>query len=352
MKTVFLAMSGGIDSSFAAHLLRNEGFKVVGITFRLSPDSTNYVNNPKACCSNETVLKAKRIADTLSIPHYVINLREEFEELVIENFINEYKAGRTPNPCVLCNRFIKFSVFFHKALAMGGEYIATGHYAKIEKSSKTFSLKKATDKSKDQSYFLYSIKKDQLNRILFPLAGYTKSTIFSSIREMGWENSVVYKESQDVCFIPSGQFRLFLSKFIQLKEGPIYSVEGKLMGYHKGIHLYTIGQRKGINIPYKEPLYVIETRPDENCLIVGSKSQLLRKKLTATSINLLSDICHGVTGKVRYRQKEQSCSYTVKDNIMNVEFDEPIDAITPGQSVVLYKQDEVIGGGIIESSSF
>jgi len=350
MKTVFVAMSGGIDSSFAAYLLRKQGFKVVGITFQLLPDSINFINNPKACCSNETVFKAKRIADALSIPHYVINLREEFEERVIEKFINEYKAGRTPNPCVLCNRFIKFSAFFHKALAIGGEYIATGHYAKIEKRSKTYSLKKATDKSKDQSYFLYSIEKDQLDRILFPLGGYTKSAIFSSVREMGWENSGAYKESQDICFIPSGQFRLFLSKFIQLQEGPIYSVEGKLMGYHKGIHLYTIGQRKGINIPYKEPLYVIETRPDENCLIVGSKSQLVRKKLTATSINLLSDICHDVAGKVRYRQKEQSCSYSVKDNIMKVEFYEPIHAITPGQSVVLYEQDEVIGGGIIESS--
>lgn len=351
MKTVFVAMSGGIDSSFAAYLLQKQGFKVVGITFQLLPDTIDYVNNPKACCSNETVLRAKRIADTLSIPHYVINLREEFAEFVIEKFINEYRAGRTPNPCVLCNQFIKFAAFFHKALAIGGEYIATGHYAKIEKKSKAYSLNKATDKSKDQSYFLYTIKKDQLSRILLPLGDYTKSTIFSSIREIGWENSDAYKESQDICFIPGGQFRLFLSKFIHLEKGPIYSVEGKLMGYHKGIHLYTIGQRKGLNIPYREPLYVIETRPDENCLIVGSKSQLVRKKLTAASINLLSDICHGVTGKVRYRQKEQSCSYSVKDSVMSVEFDEPIDAITPGQSVVLYKHDEVVGGGIIENSS-
>jgi len=350
MKTVVVAMSGGIDSSFAAYLLQKEGYKVVGITFQLLPDSMNYSKNIKACCSNETILKAKRTADALSIPHYVINLRKEFEEFVIERFINEYKSGRTPNPCILCNQFIKFSAFFLKALAMGGDYIATGHYAKIEKKSETYVLKKATDKSKDQSYFLYAIKKDYLSKILLPLGRYSKSIIFSLIQEMGFKDINTYKESQDICFIPSGEYRSFLSKFIRLEKGPIFSVEGKFMGYHDGIHLYTIGQRRGINIPYKEPLYVIETRPLENCLIVGSKNHLMRKSLAATPTNLLSDISSGITGKVRYRQKEQPCSYSLKDDFMRVEFYESIDAITPGQSVVLYNKDVVVGGGIIKNS--
>lgn len=351
MKTAFVAMSGGIDSSIAAYLLQKEGFKVIGVTFQLLPDFICNTNSPKACCSIETIMKAKRVADTLSIPHYVINLRDEFNEFVIERFINEYKAGRTPNPCILCNQFIKFSAFFHKALAIGGEYIATGHYARLKKISKSHHLIKAADKSKDQSYFLYPIKKDQLSRILFPLGSYTKSMIFSLKQKIGWKDTDIYKESQDICFIPNGQYRSFLSKFIHLKKGPIYSVGGKLLGHHDGIHQYTIGQRRGLNIPYKEPLYVVETRPYENSLIVGTRLHLMRKKLTAMSINLLSDTLCGVTGKVRYRQKEQVCTYSVNNNAMEVEFDKAIDAITPGQSIVLYDQDIVVGGGIIESSS-
>ncbi|HQH81379.1 MAG TPA: tRNA 2-thiouridine(34) synthase MnmA [Syntrophorhabdus sp.] len=350
MKTVFVAMSGGIDSSFAAYLLKREGFKVIGITFQLLPNHTSTINNSKTCCSNEAVLRAKKAADTMNIPHYVIDLRKEFEEFVIERFIKEYGAGRTPNPCVLCNQFIKFSAFFYKALALGGDYIATGHYAKIEKMSDNYFLSKATDKSKDQSYFLYSIKKDQLSRILLPLGVYTKSKILPAIREMGWKNTSMYKESQDLCFIPNGQYRSFLSNFMRLEKGPIFSIKGKLMGHHDGIHLYTIGQRRGLNIPYKEPLYVIEIRPHENCLIVGSKNHLMRKSLTATPTNLLSDISSGITAKVRYRQKEQPCSYSLKDDFMRVEFYECIDAITPGQSVVLYNEDVVVGGGIIKSS--
>lgn len=352
METVFVAMSGGIDSSIAAYLLKKEGFSVVGVTFQLLPDSLKNNQKPQMCCSSETIHRAKRVADVLSMPHYVINMREEFEEFVIERFIKDYKEGRTPNPCVLCNQFIKFSSFFHKALSIGADKIATGHYAIIEKISNSYYIKKATDSAKDQSYFLYSMKKDQLDRILFPVGSYSKSTIKSFAQKIGWENSQNYQESQDICFIPDGNYRSFLSKFLQLKKGPIYSVDGIRIGYHEGIHLYTIGQRRGLNIPHKEPLYVIDVRLDDNCLIVGSRECLKRKRLTATDINLLSACCEGITGKVRSRQKEQACRYAVKDNILEVQFNEPIDAITPGQSVVLYNQDTLIGGGIIEKTKF
>ena len=351
METVFVAMSGGIDSSLAAYLLKNDGFRVVGITFQLLPDSLKNVHNPKTCCSSETTQRAKRIADALSIPHYVINLREEFEEFVIEKFVKDYQSGKTPNPCILCNKYIKFSSFFYKAMAIGVDKVATGHYAIVEKISGSYFLKKAIDKVKDQSYFLYPIKKEQLHRILFPVGGYTKSAIKSLAHEIGWKNPGSYKESQDICFIPEGHYRTFLSKFIQLKKGPIYSVEGNLMGYHEGIHLYTIGQRRGLKIPFKEPLYVIEARLHDNSLIVGTKRHLLRKRLVARDVNLLSDTHEDITGKVRYRQKEQPCRYIEQNSSMEVEFHKPIDAITSGQSVVLYSHDIVVGGGVIENSA-
>jgi tRNA-specific 2-thiouridylase len=350
METVFVAMSGGIDSSIAAYLLKNDGLKVVGITFQLLPDLLRGAQNPKTCCSREAILRAKRVADALSIPHYVINLREEFEEFVIERFVSDYRTGKTPNPCILCNQHIKFSSFFHKAMAIGVDRIATGHYAIIEKTSGGCYLKKATDATKDQSYFLYPIRKDQLNHILFPVGEYTKSTIKSLAHRIGWKNPGSYKESQDICFIPDGNYRTFLSKFVQLKKGPVYSVDGKLMGYHEGIHLYTIGQRRGLNITSTEPLYVIETRPDDNSLIVGTKKHLTKRRLIATEVNIVSDTAEHTTGKVRYRQKEQACRYKLQNNTIDVEFDKPIDAITPGQSVVLYSHDRVVGGGVIESS--
>jgi tRNA-specific 2-thiouridylase len=351
MQTVLVAMSGGIDSSVAAYLLKKDGFKVIGVTFQLLPEFRKNIHNPKACCSAETIHRARQVADAISIPHYVMNLREEFQEYVIERFIHDYKQGRTPNPCILCNQFIKFSSFFNKALSIGGDFIATGHYARIEQKSGNHFLKRGFDKSKDQSYFLYQIKQGHLDRILFPVGGYMKSFVMSLAYKAGWKKWIGYKESQDICFIPDGQYRTFLSNFIKLEKGPIYSVGGKLMGYHEGLHQYTIGQRRGLRIPYKEPLYVIELRPYDNSLIIGTKNDLMRKKLTATDINLLTDVSQPLTGKVRYRQREQACRFSVKKNVMEVEFGEAIDAITPGQSVVLYSQDTVVGGGIIEHSS-
>lgn len=351
MDTVFVAMSGGVDSSVAASLLKAEGHRVVGITFQLLPPSFKSIQNPKACCSYETTLRARRVADALSIPHYVINLRQEFEEFVIEQFKKEYMSGKTPNPCILCNQFIKFSSFLSRALPLGADYIATGHYARTENTNAGVYLRKGKDPLKDQSYFLYSIQKEQLGRILFPLGKHTKFSVLSMAHKIGWKDMDGYRESQDICFIPGGQYRSFLAQFTTLRKGPVYTVDGSFVGFHKGLPLYTIGQRRGLGIPYSEPLYVVEIHPADNSLIVGPKNHLLRKKLIAGRPNLLSAASQNISGKVRYRQKEQGCHYRVKNGILEVEFNDPVDSITPGQSVVLYNQDILVGGGIIEASA-
>jgi len=350
METVFVAMSGGIDSSFAAYFLKAEGYKVVGVTFQLLPESLKNIKNPKVCCSIETINRARRIADSLSIPHYVINFKKEFEEHVIENFVHEYESGRTPNPCVLCNRYIKFSRFLNMALSMGADKVATGHYAHIKITGDNYTLSKGSDIAKDQSYFLYHIRKDHLKHILFPLGSHTKTGLKERIRDIGW-NFPAVKESQDICFIPENDYRRFLSRFVSLRQGPVYSVEGKLLGHHEGVHLYTIGQRRGLKIPYKEPLYVIDISVEENTIIAGPREYLQKKRLVAHDINMLYESSGKITGKVRYRQAEELCTYRVSGNSLEVEFVNPICSITPGQSVVLYDSDNVLGGGIIDKSA-
>jgi tRNA-uridine 2-sulfurtransferase len=347
METVFVAMSGGFDSSFTAHILKKNGYKVVGITFRLLPETIINKQHSKVCCSMDAVANSRKAASHLSIPHYVIDLREDFERYVIERFIDEYKTGTTPNPCIFCNKFIKFSSFAKKAFSMGADKIATGHYAGIEEIDGNYFQKKGIDKAKDQSYFLYAIEKDILKRTFFPLGQYRKSNLKKEAQNMSW-NIHSIRDSQDICFIPDNDYRQFLSSFIELKKGPVYHINGTFLGNHNGLHLYTIGQRRGINIPYREPLYVIKTIPDENALIVGSKEDLKQKTLIASEVSLFSHTSGNVSGKVRYRQKEESCIYEAVNNILQVEFLHPMSSVTPGQSVVLYDGDIVVGGGIIQ----
>lgn len=292
-------------------------------------------------------MKAQMAASYLSIPHYIIDLREDFEDYVIKRFIDEYKSGMTPNPCILCNKFIKFSSFARKAFSMGADKIATGHYAGIEEKNGICYLKKGIDKAKDQSYFLYAIEEDLLKRTIFPLGKYKKNDLKEEARNMSWDIHSI-KESQDICFVPDNDYRKFLSPYIALKKGPVYHVNGTFLGHHRGLHLYTIGQRRGINIPYREALYVVNTIHDENTLIVGSKEELKQKIVTASEINLFPRVSDNVSGKVRYRQKEEPCVYNIGQDTLQVEFLHPISSVTPGQSVVLYDGDIVIGGGIIE----
>jgi tRNA-specific 2-thiouridylase len=347
MQTVFVAMSGGLDSSFSAYLLKKQGFKVIGVTFALLPKTAANARNPKACCSLDSTNRARKVADGLSIAHYVINLRPQFEEQVIERFVAEYLSGRTPNPCILCNQYIKFSAFVRMALALGADAVATGHYAAIKKSEAGWSLNKGRDGSKDQSYFLYPIEQYRLSSLLFPLSDYTKEAVRLAMTGLAWDSSRV-RESQDICFIPESDYRGFISQYVPLKKGDIFLHDGRHLGFHEGIHLYTVGQRRGLNIPYAEPLYVTEIRAEENVLIVGPKEKLRGRSLIADQVNMLAARPSGrALGKVRYRQREEPCTYAVSNGQLEVTFDDFVSAITPGQSVVLYEGDMVLGGGTI-----
>jgi tRNA-specific 2-thiouridylase len=350
METVFVAMSGGVDSAYAACLLKEQGYKAVGFTFDLLPRGLRSESNPKACCSAISMHEARRIADRFSIPHYVINMREEFERYVIRRFVDEYGKGRTPNPCVLCNKHIKFASFLGKARAMGADRVATGHYARLEETSQGLALKKGKDRAKDQSYFLYPVPRDDLSRLAFPLGSYTKETVRREFGALAALKADI-KESQDICFIPGNDYRQFISRFIPLKRGPVITEDGARVGYHDGVHLYTIGQRRGIDVPWREALYVIEARAEENLLVVGPKERLMRKRLVADEVNLLGPARKGeARAKVRYRQQEADCSYAVQDGCLEVVFPEPVSAIAPGQSVVLYDGETVLGGGTIRAA--
>lgn len=352
MITVFMAMSGGLDSSFAAYLLKQQGYKVVGVTFRLSPEPGKSTSPFSVCQSMEAIRRAQRAAHELSITHHILDLREDFQRSVIDPFINGYKTGYTPNPCVLCNQYIKFGAFARKAFSLGAERIATGHYAIVSEFDNQYYLRKATDATKDQSYFLYAINKGILKKTLFPLGKYTKDNVREEARKRGW-NIHSLQESQDICFIPDNNYRAFLAPYIPNKEGPIYHTDGTLLGKHEGTHLYTIGQRRGLAIPYTKPLYVVDILPGENAVVVGDRERLCHTRLVASGINILWDNPPSgqVTGKVRYRQREMPCSYTAVENRLEVSFLKPVNAITPGQSVVLYSRDAVIGGGVIERTT-
>lgn len=338
-KLVVVAMSGGVDSSVTAYLLQEEGYNVLGATMRL-------INDEK---TEQAISDAKDVCQKLGIKHYVFDLTKEFKEIVINNFIESYKSGQTPNPCVLCNKKFKFGLFYKKTIEeLKADYIATGHYAKVENGK----LIASDTINKDQSYFLYGIDKEVLNHVIFPLEKYkSKDEVREVARKIGLSVSSK-KDSQEVCFIPNDDYPKYLEKQMKekIKPGNIYLEDNTIIGKHHGLIYYTIGQRKGLNISYKEPLYVLEIDTKNNALIVGPNKSLFKTKLLANNINILVDeLPSNVLAKIRSRGDKEEATLEKLDNKILVTFKDPVRAITKGQSVVFYDQNNIcLGGGIIE----
>ncbi len=353
-KKVMIGMSGGVDSSVAAFLLQKESLEVIGATMKLYNNEDIDFVSEKTCCSLDDVLDAKSVCARLGIRHYTLNMTDDFKKEVIERFISAYQNGFTPNPCIDCNRYMKFSKMLHKAQELNIDYVATGHYARIEKQGDRYLLKKAVDLSKDQSYVLYSLTQEQLKVTKFPLGNYTKQQVREIAEENGFVNARKH-ESQDICFVPDGDY----SKFIEYYTGKTYpcgdfvDMNGKRLGEHKGIIRYTIGQRRGLGLALPASMYVVEKDVDNNKVILGFNDDLFKKEVNVKNISFTA--CDGLDkperlcAKIRYNQKEQPATVTQTDkNHFKIVFDEPQRAITKGQAAVLYDGDTVVGGGTIE----
>ena len=351
-KKAIIAMSGGVDSSVAAYIVKNMGYDLCGITLKLYADELYEPN----CCSDDDIEDAKKVAEILGFPHEVYNFTDNFKEKVIDKFVRTYKEGGTPNPCIECNRHLKFEKLIKKAEEDGFDYVVTGHYAKVEYDEKLnrFLLKKAEDTTKDQTYVLYSLTQKQLSKTMFPLGTLTKEKVRELAESLDFVNADK-PDSQDICFVKDGDYFKFIEDYTGEKSipGKFLDKEGNVLGTHKGIINYTIGQRKGLGLSLKAPMFVCEKNVSDNMVILGYTKDLMSKTLTATDVNLIMfDKLDGplrVNAKTRYNQKEAPATVTpLEDGRIKVEFDEPQRAITKGQAVVLYIGDTVVGGGTIE----
>jgi tRNA-uridine 2-sulfurtransferase len=352
-KRVLVAMSGGVDSSVSAALLKEQGHEVIGVSMQLYERSEGTLPGGKTCCSLTDVMDAGRVAKRLGIPFEVVDLRPRFKELVMDDFVSEYTAGRTPNPCARCNERVKFGILLEMAASFGADTLATGHYARVEQDEHgIYRLRKGLDPAKDQTYFLFGMNQQQLSRIIFPVGHLEKP----QVRELAakFNLPVAQKhESQEICFIPDNDYVRFLeASGVAPAKGEIVDAAGTKLGSHDGIHKYTVGQRRGLGIAWSEPLYVTGIDREKSQVVVGPRGELFREGLTACDLSWTDRPISGTfqgSCSIRYRQRPVPCqARLLEDGRLEVKFDTPQHAVTPGQAVVLYDGESVVGGGWIE----
>lgn len=354
-----MAMSGGIDSSVAAMLLLEQDYELVGVTFRTFDSITeSCMAREKGCCSVDAIFEAKHLAEQLGFEHHILDVRDLFRQTVIKDFIEQYLMCKTPNPCVLCNPVIKWGRVLDLADELDCDFIATGHYARISHQNNNFFLQKGTDTLKDQTYFLWKLTSSQLARTLFPLGNLNKNEVRAIAANHGFKKLSQKKESEEICFVTDDNYRNFLKSEVTnlnqlLPEGAIVNVEGEKLGKHEGLYNYTIGQRKGLGVAIGVPAYVVKLQKETNQLVIGEREHLYSKSCIVSNINLTKyhDFEDGMnlSCRVRYRSAgEPSKIYHHSENQIRIEFENPVFAITPGQSAVFYEDDDLIGGGIID----